>query len=81
MLAHTKANMKQRIQFRDTTWTLDTSSSKFLVNDESLTIQEKEQLQGFPDDYTKGIPESERHKCVGNAVTVSVIENILERLT
>jgi len=80
MLAHTKANMKQRTQFRNTTWTLDTSISKFLVNDKSLTILEKERLQGFPDNYTKGIPETERHKCIGNAVTPAVIEHILERL-
>jgi len=81
MLAHTKANMKQRTQLRDSTWTLDTSSCKFLVNDEPLTILEKERLQGLPDGYTKGIPETQRHKCVGNTVTVPVIEYILQRLT
>ena len=78
LLAHTKANIKQRIQLRNTVWTLDTSSSKFLVNDEKLTVIEKERLQGFPDEYTKGIPETQRHKCLGNAVTVPVVEYILE---
>ena len=80
LLAHTKANIKQRIQLRNTVWTLDTSSSKFLVNDEKLTVIEKERLQGFPDEYTKGIPETQRHKCLGNAVTVPVVEYILEAM-
>ena len=81
MLAHTKSNMKQRVQYRNTVWTLDTSSRKYLVNDEPLTVLEKERLQGFPDSWTKGIPEAQRHKCLGNAVTVSVAEDIMARLT
>lgn len=72
--------MKQRIQLRDSTWTLDTSSYKFLVNDEPLIILEKERLQGFPDNYTEGISETERHKCLGNAVTVPVVKYIAEHL-
>ena len=46
-----------------------------------LTPLECERLQGFPDNYTEGLSDSQRYKCLGNAVTVPVIEFILERLT
>jgi len=46
-----------------------------------LTPIECERLQGFPDDYTKGLSDTQRYKCLGNAVTVPVIEYILERLS
>jgi len=45
-----------------------------------LTPKECERLQGFPDNWTEGISDTQRYKCVGNAVTVSVIEHVLERL-
>ena len=41
-----------------------------------LTPIECERLQGFPDNWTKGISDSQRYKCLGNAVTVNVIEAI-----
>lgn len=42
-----------------------------------LTIKEQERLQTLPDDYTEGIPLSQRQKCVGNGWTVDVIAYIL----
>ncbi len=42
-----------------------------------LTPLECERLQGFPDDWTKGISDVQRYKCLGNAVTVPVVEYIL----
>jgi len=45
-----------------------------------LTPLECERLQGFPDGYTEGLSDTQRYKCLGNAVTVSVIEFILEKL-
>ena len=51
-----------------------------------LTPLECERLQGFPDDHTKLgknnelISDTQRYKCLGNAVTVPVIEYIVERL-
>ena len=39
-----------------------------------LTPIECERLQGFPDDWTEGISDTQRYKCLGNAVTVNVIE-------
>jgi len=54
-----------------------------------LTPTECERLQGFPDGWTeKGIDENgneveisdtQRYKCLGNAVTVNVIEAIMTR--
>ena len=43
-----------------------------------LTPVECERLQGFPDNFTKGISDNQRYKCLGNAVTVPVIEYILD---
>lgn len=45
-----------------------------------LTPTECERLQGFPDGYTQGVSDTQRYKCLGNAVTVNVIEAITERI-
>lgn len=45
-----------------------------------LTPIECERLQGFPDNWTDGISESQRYKCLGNAVSVPVVEEIAKRL-
>lgn len=42
-----------------------------------LTPIECERLQNLPDDYTKGISNTQRYKCLGNAWTVDVISHIL----
>jgi len=39
-----------------------------------LTPVECERLQGFPDNWTAGISDTQRYKCLGNAVTVNVVE-------
>jgi len=118
LTAHTQANIKQRIQDRKNTWTLDTSGKKqgiiivsnsdkdscriysdqgisrtlransggygsktgaYQVNQRirMLTPTECERLQGFPDGWTEGLSNTQRYKCLGNAVTVPVIEHIL----
>ena len=41
-----------------------------------LTPTECERLQGFPDGWTEGISDTQRYKCLGNSVTVNVIEYI-----
>jgi len=63
-----------------------------LLNDTKirrLTEIECERLQGFPDDWTrfgnydgeiKEISKTQRYKMCGNAVTVDVVESIVERL-
>lgn len=45
-----------------------------------LTPRECERLQGFPDDWTKGVSDTERYQLMGNAVTVNVIQFLGERL-
>ena len=45
-----------------------------------LTPLECERLQGFPDGWTEGVSDTQRYKCLGNAVTVNVIEAIAIRL-
>ena len=45
-----------------------------------LTPTECERLQGFPDGWTEGISDSQRYKCLGNAVTVNVIKAIMDNL-
>ncbi|MBI1664022.1 MAG: DNA cytosine methyltransferase [Nitrosopumilus sp.] len=42
-----------------------------------LTPIERERLQGFTDDYTKGLSNNERVKCTGNAVCVPLVEHIV----
>ena len=39
-----------------------------------LTPVECERLQGFPDNWTAGISDTQRYKCCGNAVTVPVVQ-------
>jgi len=46
----------------------------------TLTPIECERLQGFPDDWTKGISDRQRFKTLGNAVTVNVIKWIGKRI-
>ena len=48
------------------------------MNIRKLTPIECERLQGYPDDYTKGISNTQRYKCLGNSFTVPVIEHILK---
>ncbi|MBU1067717.1 DNA (cytosine-5-)-methyltransferase [Patescibacteria group bacterium] len=51
-----------------------------------LTPVECERLQAFPDNWTKYgndnklISDSQRYKCLGNAVTVNVIESIIRKI-
>ena len=45
-----------------------------------LTPVECERLQGFPDGWTEGVSDTQRYKCLGNAVTVNVVEYIARKL-
>lgn len=45
-----------------------------------LTPVECERLQGFPDGWTEGISDTQRYKCLGNAVTVNVVEFIARHI-
>ena len=45
-----------------------------------ITPLEAERLQGFPDNWTQGVSDTQRYKQLGNAVTVNVIKAIAERI-
>jgi len=45
-----------------------------------LTPTECERLQGFPDGWTEGISDTQRYKCLGNAVTTNVVSFIFQML-
>ena len=42
-----------------------------------LTPIEAERLQTLPDNYTEGVSDTQRYKCLGNGWTVDVIAHIL----
>lgn len=43
-----------------------------------LTVNELEQLQGLPIDYTRGISNTQRKKAIGNGWTIDVVAHILK---
>ena len=45
-----------------------------------LTPVECARLQGFPDHWCEGISDTQAYKCYGNAVSVPVVEAIIERM-
>ena len=45
-----------------------------------LTPVECERLQGFPDNWTDRVSDTQRYKTLGNAVTVNVIRDICKRM-
>lgn len=71
----------------DSTGTLDTDASWGVYHNyriRRLIPMECERLQGFPDNWTKYgvdgelISDTQRYKCLGNAVTVNVIKAIFD---
>jgi DNA-cytosine methyltransferase len=45
-----------------------------------LTCVESERLQGFPDDFTAGVSDTQRYKQLGNTITVNVIQGVINNL-
>ena len=67
--------------------TIDTAQGghrqvKILEDDQvrKLTPLECERLQTLPDNYTDGISDTQRYKCIGNGWTVDVIAHILSHI-
>lgn len=63
--------------------TLDTGMQQYTLQNlkvRRLTPVECERLQGFPDDWTEDVSDTQRYKCLGNAVTVNVVAEIVKRL-
>ena len=61
-----------------------TSSNEHYLSDgckiRRLTPTECERLQGFPEGWTVGQSDTQRYKCLGNAVSVPVVEHIASKL-
>ena len=69
--------------FDDNAMTIDTTNSTGIKQGTKirrLTPIECERLQGFPDNWTEGLSDTQRYKCLGNAVTVNVIEFLGQRI-
>lgn len=58
-------------------------NGNFIRTDEGirrLTPMECERAHGYPDNWTYGLSDKQRYECLGNTVTVNVIEAIAERV-
>ena len=53
---------------------------EYTNNIRRLTPVECERLQGFPDNWTEGVSDTQRYKQLGNAITVNVIQAIGEKI-
>ena len=61
----------------DPSYTLDSTGGQSVATDKQvrrLTPKECERLQGFPDDWTSTMADSNRYKQMGNAVAVPVVD-------
>lgn len=72
------------LQREDTAYCVDGGNTNAVEFDNKrirrLTPIECERLQGFPDNWTAGVSDTQRYKQCGNAVTTNVIQAIAERL-
>lgn len=57
---------------------IDLPDGEYLIR--KLTPLECERLQTLPDNYTEGVSNSQRYKCIGNGWTVDVIVHIFKHL-
>ena len=81
-LAYTKANMKQG-RFSKVSHALDGGASKGIIKEGQIRRfipVEWERLQGFPDGWTDGLSDTQRYKCLGNAVTTNVVTFLGRRI-
>jgi len=58
---------------------IDLPDGEYLIR--KLTPLECERLQTLPDNYTEGISNTQRYKCIGNGWTVDVIAHIFSFIT
>ena len=63
--------------------TLDTGMQQHTLQNSKirrLTPVECERLQGFPDGWTEGLSDTQRYKCLGNAVTTNVVSEVIRSI-
>ena len=62
-----------------------TQSNEGIINQNTiirrLTPIECERLQGFPDDYTKGVSDTQRYKMLGNGWQIDTIKHMFKYIT
>ncbi|MCH5298057.1 MAG: DNA (cytosine-5-)-methyltransferase [Ruminococcus sp.] len=63
---------------QEKTYKVNLPDGKYIIR--KLTPIEAERLQTLPDNYTEGISNTQRYKCIGNGWTVDVIAHILKNL-
>ena len=81
MVGHQKQNGRK---VNDYAFSLTTRQEQILVNDNKVrmfTPLECERLQGFPDGWTEGLADKNRYTCLGNAVSVPIVEYIVSHFT
>lgn len=75
----------QKVDKANPLTTKNTHTWQYYLNEDrsmycNFSPVEYERLQTLPDNYTAGIPNTQRFKCIGNAWTVDVIAHILKDL-
>lgn len=66
------------IEIKDKTYPIKLKDGYYIIR--KLTPIECERLQTLPDNYTEGVSNTQRYKCIGNGWTVEVIAHILRFL-
>lgn len=76
-------NRNQRNIEGDYSYTVDSTNTGGIATTtriRRLTPLECERLQGFPDNWTEGLSDTQRYKTLGNAVTVNVVEAVIKEV-
>lgn len=80
---HKRQNGRRMKEDGDPSFTLTAQDKHGIFNGRRvrrLTPTECERLQGFPDGWTASLSDSQRYKCLGNAVTTNVITAIMQEI-
>jgi DNA (cytosine-5)-methyltransferase 3A len=68
----------KKIPYKDTMYDINLPDGYYIIR--KLTPVECERLQTLPDNYTDGISDTQRYKCIGNGWTAEVIIHILSHM-
>ena len=90
-LSRSHCSVRRGVSHEDSTGALNTQEGSWGTVEKDyrirrLTPRECERLQAFPDDWTKygadgeEISDTQRYKCLGNAVTTTVVPYLVEEM-
>ncbi len=65
----------QKIETKFGVFDINLDDGQYIIR--KLSVIESERCQTLPDDYTSGVSDTQRCKCIGNGWTVDVISHIL----